>query len=177
MTPTPAPVTVDLWFDPVCPYSWTASRWLAEVAARRAVDVRHHLMSLYFLNEHRTDITDGYRHVTETTRGPARVAIAASLYAGEQVLGDLYSAFGRVNFDTWRHPTTAEPAPRDPCGAREHRSPRPARGRDGVRRVRRHAAAQPRRRARPRRWGRRHPHHPHRRGRVLRPRAQRHSEG
>lgn len=108
MTPTPAPVTVDLWFDPVCPYSWTASRWLAEVAARRPVDVRHHLMSLYFLNEHRTDITDGYRHVTETTRGPARVAIAASLYAGEQVLGDLYSAFGRVNVDTWRHPTTAE---------------------------------------------------------------------
>ena len=108
METTTAPTVVDLWFDPVCPYSWTASRWLHEVGRLRPLRVRHHLMSLYLLNAHRTDISDSYRRVTETTRGPARVAVAAAEYAGEHVLGDLYSAFGRVNFDTWRHPTTAE---------------------------------------------------------------------
>lgn len=108
MTPTSEPTVVDLWFDPVCPYSWTASRWLEEVGRLRPLRVRHHLMSLYFLNADRSDISDSYRRVTETTRGPARVAVAAAQYAGEQVLGDLYSAFGQVNFDTWRHPTTAE---------------------------------------------------------------------
>ena len=37
---------VDFWFDPVCPYSWTASRWLEEVAAWVPLDVRHHVMIL-----------------------------------------------------------------------------------------------------------------------------------
>ena len=99
---------VDLWFDPVCPYSWTASRWLHEVAQRGPLTVRHHVMSLYMLNQHRTDISPGYRRTTETTRGPARVAAAVVTRCGEAALGGLYSAFGRRVFDTWRYPSTAE---------------------------------------------------------------------
>ena len=99
---------VDYWFDPVCPYSWTASRWLQEVGRRRPIHVSHHVMSLHLLNEHRTDITAEYRRTTETSRGPARVATAVVTGFGEAVLGTFYTAFGAHVFDTWRRPTAAE---------------------------------------------------------------------
>src|SRR5690242_21054128 len=97
------PAVVDLWFDPVCPYSWTASRWLREVEERMPLEVRYHIMSLYLLNEHRTDVSPGYWQVVEATRGPARVAVAAASRFGETVLGDFYTAFGEAVFDRWRY--------------------------------------------------------------------------
>jgi hypothetical protein len=101
-------VEVDFWFDPVCPYSWTASRWLVEVGRRRPIVVRHHVLSLYLLNEHRTDVSPGYRRSVEESRGPARVATAAATRFGEEVLGDLYTAFGELVFDVWRRPSARE---------------------------------------------------------------------
>lgn len=108
MSTTPDPCVVDLWFDPVCPYSWTASRWLHEVARRRPLQVRHHLMSLYLLNEHRTDVAADYRQNVESTRGPSRVAAAAVTRFGEQVLDGFYTAFGELVFDRWRRPGNDE---------------------------------------------------------------------
>lgn len=99
---------VDLWFDPVCPYSWTASRWLAEVAARRPLEVRHHVMSLYLLNEHRTDVAADYRRNVEASRGPSRVAAVIAERWGHQALGRFYTAFGSLVFDVWRRPTNEE---------------------------------------------------------------------
>lgn len=99
---------VDFWFDPVCPYSWTASRWLEEVAARVPLDVRHHVMSLYLVNEHRTDVDPAYRRNVDDSRGPSRVAIAAVERCGGGVLDGFYTAFGAVVFDVWRRPTSAE---------------------------------------------------------------------
>lgn len=108
MSRTSAATVVDFWFDPVCPYSWTASRWLGEVELRRALHVRHHVMSLYLLNQHRTDVTPAYRRVVEASRGPARVATAAVTRFGGEILGDFYTAFGEFVFDHWRHPSAAE---------------------------------------------------------------------
>lgn len=99
---------VDLWFDPVCPYSWTASRWLHEVGRQRRLRVRHHVMSLYLLNEVRSDVAADYRRNVEESRGPARVASAVATRSGSEALADFYTAFGERVFDVWRRPTAAE---------------------------------------------------------------------
>ncbi|GAA4410185.1 hypothetical protein GCM10023168_29630 [Fodinibacter luteus] len=85
---------VDFWFDPVCPYSWTASRWLHEVGARRHLTVRHHVMSLYLLNQNRTDVAADYRRSVEGSRGPAKVATGVAVTFGQQTLADFYTALG-----------------------------------------------------------------------------------
>ncbi|WP_084959039.1 DsbA family protein [Thermoactinospora rubra] len=43
---------VDFWFDPSCPYTWNAARWLLEVERVRPVTVRWQILSLSALNEH-----------------------------------------------------------------------------------------------------------------------------
>ncbi|HEY9496005.1 MAG TPA: DsbA family protein [Intrasporangium sp.] len=93
---------VDFWFDPVCPYSWIGSRWLLEVTTQRRLQIKWHVMSLYLLNEHRTDDPSYVSHLREVN-GAARVATAAAGHAGEPVLGDLYTAFGARIFDDWRY--------------------------------------------------------------------------
>ena len=70
--------------------------------------MRHHVMSLYLLNEHRTDVSADYRHHVESSRGPSRVATAAATQFGEQVLDGFYTAFGELVFDRWRRPSNAE---------------------------------------------------------------------
>lgn len=65
-------------------------------------------MSLYLLNEHRTDVSAAYRRVVDTSRGPSRVATAAVTRFGEQILEGFYTAFGELVFDRWRRPSAAE---------------------------------------------------------------------
>jgi Mycothiol-dependent nitroreductase Rv2466c len=71
---------VDYWFNPVCPYFWIGSRWLAEVALQRPLDVRYHLMSLYLLNQNRTGLDPAYRADVLASRGPARVFTAVTVH-------------------------------------------------------------------------------------------------
>ena len=99
---------VDFWFDPVCPYSWTASRWLHEAGQRRQLRVHHHVMSLYLLNQDRTDVAPEYRRNVEASRGPAKVATAVATRCGREALAAFYTSFGVRVFDVWRRPTSAE---------------------------------------------------------------------
>lgn len=84
--------TLDLWFDPLCPWAWMASRWALEVAQVRDVDVVFHVMSLSVLNEGR-DLPDDYRDMMDNAWGGARVCLAVQQQYPEK-LAELYTALG-----------------------------------------------------------------------------------
>lgn len=98
---------VDLYVDPVCPYTWLVACWLREVAERRELRVRYHVMSLRMLNEGRS-VDEGYRRSIAESGGPSRVATAVVAHHGPDAFRTWHSAFGERIFDHWRYPTPAE---------------------------------------------------------------------
>ncbi|WP_436496979.1 mycothiol-dependent nitroreductase Rv2466c family protein [Actinokineospora sp. HUAS TT18] len=98
---------VDLYVDPVCPYTWVVSRWLAEVERQRAVELVFHVMSLRLLNEGRV-LDEGYRKTVESTVWPSKVATAVWVRHGSDALRAWHTAFGTAIFDHWRYPEPDE---------------------------------------------------------------------
>ena len=89
-----APVEVDVWFDPSCPWTWATSRWLVDaVAPQRALSLRWHLMSLAELNRDK-EIPEQYRAHVESGRRLLRLLAAAEQRHGADALGTLYTAVG-----------------------------------------------------------------------------------
>ena len=93
--------TVDFWFDPGCPFTWRTSRWLAEVAEQRDLDVRWHPMSLAVLNEGR-EIPEQYREGMAQAARRVRVLAAVEEAGGSDALGSFYGALGRRVFTDGR---------------------------------------------------------------------------
>ena len=85
--------SVEMWFDPVCPWAWMTSRWLMEVEAVRDIEVTWSQMSLSVLNEGR-DLPEDYRDMLDRAWAPVRVIAAARRAHGDEVTKPLYDAIG-----------------------------------------------------------------------------------
>lgn len=77
--------TVDMWFDPYCPWAWMTSRWLLEVERVRDVHVDFHVMSLAVLK--------GSDESTGMWAG-VRVAMAVEREHGQHALRCFYTGIG-----------------------------------------------------------------------------------
>lgn len=93
-TSAPTKRSVEMWFDPVCPWAWLTARWLMEVEKVRTVSVTWSVMSLAVLNE-KAHVSDSYRSLMDRAWGPVRVIVAASQEHGDEVVKPLYDAIGQ----------------------------------------------------------------------------------
>lgn len=96
--------TVDLWFDPRCPWAWMTSRWMLEVEKVRPVKTIFHVMSLSILNEGR-EVSEDDRRGLDAGWAPVRVALAVEEQYGQEQLAAFYTAIG-----TRVHPRHEEPS-------------------------------------------------------------------
>jgi 2-hydroxychromene-2-carboxylate isomerase len=96
------PQKVEFYWDPMCPFAWVTSRWIAKVEPQLALEVEWRFISLRFLNEHKDydkDFPPGY--VALHTKGlrMLRVAAAVREQEGLVAMGPLYAAFGESIWD------------------------------------------------------------------------------
>ncbi len=88
-----AKASVEMWFDPICPWAWMTSRWMLEVEKIRDIEVTWSVMSLSVLNEGR-ELPADYRSMMDRSWGPVRVIIAAAIDHGPKVVRPLFDAMG-----------------------------------------------------------------------------------
>lgn len=84
--------TVEFWFDPVCPWTWMTSRWMAEVSSLRGLHITWRPFSLRVLNEPKRAGSHGESHLRGHQIG--RVVVAAQEAHGSECVGPLYTSLG-----------------------------------------------------------------------------------
>lgn len=92
-----AQADVEFFFDPVCPWAWLTSRWVAEVASQRSINVDWRFISLWYVNadkDYEKDFSPGYIAGHMTGLKLLRVAAAVRETGDRQRVGELYTRFG-----------------------------------------------------------------------------------
>ncbi len=84
---------IDLYLDPVCPFSWVTSRWLLDAAhtTRKPVTLRQ--MSLAVLNEGK-DLEGKQKRMMERSRRLGRLFAAVAGKHGPDAFARLYDSLG-----------------------------------------------------------------------------------
>jgi hypothetical protein len=87
------PTTVELFFDPGCPFCWVTSRWLEEVRRHTELQVTYRPISLRMLNPDE-DPTTPLGALHQRGLELLRVAVAVRDRHGDDAVGTLYTALG-----------------------------------------------------------------------------------
>jgi hypothetical protein len=88
---------VEFFWDPMCPWAWITSRWVAEVARQSSYTVNWRFICLRLLNEEKQygeDFPDHYIAGHGTGLKLLRVAAAIRDAEGPDRMGDLYTQWG-----------------------------------------------------------------------------------
>lgn len=84
---------VQFYFDPVCPWTWIASRWLVEVAERRDLQITWNQFSLRYHNK-TNPAYDWLRDEMEDQHPGMRVLAATKQHHGNAAVARLYTTLG-----------------------------------------------------------------------------------
>ena len=107
---------IEFFFDPICPFAWSTSRWLVDVVPQRDAAITWRFISLAVVNEGRdydADFPPAYPVLHGLGRDLLRVAAAARAAGGNDAVAALYTSAGErvhvggVNVDLFR----GEPVP------------------------------------------------------------------
>ena len=93
---------IEFFWDPVCPFAWITSRWVATVAAQRDFRVDWRFISLRLINKHKdyaTEFPPEYEFGHTAGLRMLRVAAAVRDELGRDVLGPLVTAYGHSYWD------------------------------------------------------------------------------
>lgn len=84
---------VDLYLDPICPFSWVASRWLLDAGHTMHTPVTLRQMSLAILNEGK-DLDGRQRRMMDRSRRLGRLFAAVGTENGADAFARLYDSIG-----------------------------------------------------------------------------------
>ena len=107
MPPTVPPASdpnydIEFFWDPICPFSWITSRWVAKVAAQRDFNVDWRFIALRLINkdkDYATEFPPGYDEGHTAGLKVLRVAAAIRDDLGRDALGPFVSTFGHSYWD------------------------------------------------------------------------------
>lgn len=85
---------VSFYFDAICPWTWITSRWLEEVAEKRALQIIWRSLSLVVLNNGAHALQTAYRGAGALSTDFLRMVEAMHADHRDDLVGPFYSAVG-----------------------------------------------------------------------------------